>query len=84
MTGIWTGTAIAVFLGLSFKKVIIPAIAGNFIAGVLILLLSLLCQLIGIPLDYVLYGLFVLAIILLIVVIVKISLFKPHKDGLDK
>lgn len=76
MTGIWTGTAIAVFLGLKFNKVVLPAVIGNFIAGVLILLLSLVCQLVGVPLDYVLYGLFALAIILLVVVIVKISSVK--------
>lgn len=73
MTGVWTGTAIAVFLNLKFKNVILPVVLGNLVAGVLILLLSLLCSAIGISLDLVLYCLFALAIILLVVTIIKIS-----------
>ncbi len=77
LTGIWTGTAIAVFLNLKFKDAILPAVLGNAVAGLLIVGLTLLCQLIGINLDWVLYALFGLAIILLIITIVKISLSKP-------
>lgn len=80
VTGVWTGTAIAVFLGLKFTKVIIPATIGNLIAGILILLLSLGCKLIGIPLDYVLNTLFILAVILLVFLIVKVMRVKT-KDS---
>ncbi len=79
MTGVWTGTAIAVFLGLKFKDSILPIVLGNFVAGILILILSLVCTAIGISLDLVLYILFALALVLLIVVIIKISRVKTDK-----
>ena len=79
MTGVWTGTAVAVFLGLKFKDAVMPVVVGNFIAGAII---SLLAEIIialspsvavaGAVLNYVLYGLFVLAAVILVVVLVKI------------
>ena len=83
MTGVWTGTAIAVFLNLKFKESILPVIIGNFIAGVIISLLAEMClRLWNIAvLDYVLYGLFALAIILLVVFIIKVSLKKSKKEN---
>lgn len=75
MTGVWTGTAVAVFLNLKFKDAVLPVVIGNFIAGAII---SVLAEIIltfsgNIKiLDYVLYGLFVLAAVLFIVAIVKI------------
>ncbi|MBQ6922229.1 MAG: small multi-drug export protein [Clostridia bacterium] len=79
MTGVWTGTVIAVFLGLKFKNAILPVVAGNLTAGVII---SVLAEIIialspnvtvaGDILNYVLYGLFILAAALFIFVIVKI------------
>ena len=80
MTGVWTGTALAVFFNLKFFESVLPIVAGNFIAGLLILLLSFVCTLIGINLDYVLYGLFILALILLVIVIVKICKSKPNRN----
>ena len=75
MTGIWTGTAIAVFLGLKFKEAILPACLGNLVAGIIISLLAQICLSIWTiaVLDYILYALFALAIIFLIVVIIKIA-----------
>lgn len=73
MTGVWTGTAIAVFLNLRFKQTILPVTIGNFVAGLLICALSALCTFIGISLDLVLYCLFALALILLIVFIIKVA-----------
>ena len=76
MTGVWTGTAVAVFLGLKFKDAILPVIIGNFIAGAIISVLAeIILALSGnlIVLDYVLYGLFALAAIMLVIVIIKIS-----------
>lgn len=75
MTGVWTGTAVAVFLDLKFKDVILPIVLGNFVAGVIISILAELCItfLTLKSLDYILYGLFALAIILLVFVIIKIS-----------
>ena len=79
MTGVWTGTAIAVFLGLKFKDVILPVLLGNLTAGLIISgLAELLLAVWTIKaLDYILYGLFALAVILLVVVIIKIAKQKP-------
>lgn len=75
MTGVWTGTAVAVFLNLKFKDVILPVVLGNLVAGVIISILAELCIIFLTlnSLDYILYGLFALAIILLLFVIIKIS-----------
>ena len=35
VTGVWTGTAIAVFLGLKFKESVLPIAGGNLIAGII-------------------------------------------------
>ncbi len=79
MTGVWTGTAIAVFLNLKFKDVILPIMLGNVVAGLIISGLAELCLAVWTikALDYILYGLFALAIILLSVVIIKIARQKP-------
>lgn len=86
MTGIWTGTAIAVFLGLKFKDTILPVILGNLVAGLIISGLAQLCLIIWEietakkVLDYILYGLFALAIILLAIVIAKIASKKTDQQ----
>ncbi len=83
MTGVWTGTAIAVFLNLRFRDAILPVIIGNLVAGLIIAGLAQLCMAIWsiIALDYILYGLFALAVIFLIVLIVKVSKQKTeNKD----
>ena len=81
MTGVWTGTAIAVFLNLKFKDAILPVVIGNLVAGLIISGLASLCLAFWTieVLDYILYALFALAIILLVVVIIKISTRKPQK-----
>ena len=83
MTGVWTGTAVAVFLGLKFKDAILPVVIGNFIAGAIISVLAEIIIALSSDfamakaiLDGVLWGLFALAAIMLIIVIVKISLKK--------
>ena len=78
LTGVWMGTAIAVFLNLSFKDSILPVVLGNLVAGVIISLLAELFIAIWniAVLDYVLYGLLGLAVVLLIFTIVKISMQK--------
>lgn len=82
MTGVWTGTAIAVFLGLKFKDAILPVTLGNAVAGIIISLLAELCiSLWSLQvLDYILYGLFALALVLLVVVIIKIAKSKPKQE----
>ncbi len=75
VTGVWTGTAIAVFVGLSFKDSFIPLIVGNFIAGSIITLLTFLFK------DYVdliITILFIIAIVMLIIFIIKVIKSKPE------
>lgn len=88
MTGVWTGTAIAVFLGLKFKDVILPIMLGNLTAGLLISALAEICLALWTiqALDYILYGLFALAVVLFIVVVIKISKQKTatHSEGENK
>ena len=74
VTGVWTGTAIAVFLGLSFKQSVLPLAGGNLIAGAIITLLTFLFK------DYVdiiIYCMLALALIMLAVTIIKIARSKP-------
>lgn len=83
MTGVWTGTAIAVFLGLKFKEAVLPVVVGNAVAGLLISVLAELCIAvwnIG-ALDYILWGLFVLAVIILVFTIIKLSKVKPESKN---
>lgn len=78
MTGIWTGTAIAVFLGLKFRKAVLPAVLGNLVAGSIISVLAEVCLAIWdfatakLVLDGILYALFAMALVLLIVFIIKV------------
>lgn len=78
MTGVWTGTAIAVFLGLKFKEIILPVLGGNLVAG---LIISLLAELFLPYVDIILYVLFALVVVMLIVFIVKIALTKPKEEN---
>lgn len=76
LTGIWTGTAIAVFLGLSFKQSFLPLILGNLVAGTLITLLTFLFK------DYVdiiIACLFAFMAIMLIIFIIKTVKSKPNR-----
>ena len=85
MTGVWTGTAIAVFLGMKFKDAVLPIAAGNLVAGLIIELLAELCIAVWTieSLDYVLWGLFALAAVLFVITVVKMVTGKgaKAKDG---
>lgn len=78
VTGVWTGTAIAVFLGLKFHESVLPVAAGNLIAGGIITLLTLLLG--EKYTNYLIYALFVIAIIMLVVFIVKVARSKPQAE----
>ena len=87
MTGIWTGTAIAVFLGLKFKEAVLPVCVGNLIAGILISVLAEVCLAIWqttAVLDTILWILFGLALVFLVVVIVKVAISKPKQTEGNK
>ena len=81
MTGVWTGTAIAVFLGLKFKEIILPVLGGNLVAG---LIISLLAELFLPYVDIILYVLFALVVVMLIVFIVKIGLTKAKEENKEQ
>ena len=83
VTGVWTGTIIAVFLGLKLKDTILPIALGNLVAGILISLLAELCIAVWslAVLDYILYGLLGLALIMLVITIIKISKSKGKKEN---
>ena len=83
MTGVWTGTAIAVFLNLKFKDAVLPIVLGNLVAGILISILASVCMAIWTiaVLDYILYALFALAIVLLLILIIKVARQKSEKEA---
>lgn len=78
LTGVWTGTAIAVFLGLKFKDTILPVMLGNLAAGSVVTLLTFLFS---DYVEYIILGLFAIAIIMLIVFIVRIARSKPEETA---
>lgn len=75
LTGVWTGTAIAVVLGMSFWDTMLAVISGNAIAGLIITLLTLILG------DKSIYGLYAFLILIVIFVLVSIivSLVKRKK-----
>ena len=77
VTGIWTGTAIAVFLQMKFSKCFLPLVLGNLVAGILITLLTLLFKN---NLNIIINALFVIAIIMLIIFILKVVKSKPEEQ----
>ncbi len=79
VTGVWTGTAIAVFLGLKFHESVLPIAAGNLVAGGIITLLTFLLG--EKYTNYLIYALFVIAIIMLVVFIVKIVRSEPKSEA---
>ena len=70
ITGVWTGTAIAVFLNLKFKESVLPIALGNLVAGAIVTALTFLFKS---YVDYIIYALFIIALIMLAVFIIKIA-----------
>ncbi|MBQ9481171.1 MAG: small multi-drug export protein [Clostridia bacterium] len=77
LTGVWTGTAVAVFLGMKFREIIMPVTLGNLTAGAAITLLTYFFR---DYVEYIILGLFALAIIMLAVFIIKVALSKPKRE----
>lgn len=75
LTGVWTGTAIAVFSGLKFWQSILAAFAGNVVAG---LLISFVCTVF--PAFTTLLFYLIIAIVLMVVVykLIKGRLYKQN------
>ena len=70
LTGVWTGTAIAVFLNMKFKDAFIALVGGNFISGSLVTLFTFIFKE---YVDIVILALGVIAVVMLIIAIVKIA-----------
>lgn len=77
VTGVWTGTAVAVFLGLSFRESVLPLAVGNLIAGSLITLMTFIFKE---YVDMIIYCLFAIAIVMLVVTVIKIAKSKPSEE----
>lgn len=77
VTGVWTGTAIAVFLGFKFKEAVFSLAIGNLIAGAIITLLTFFFK---DYVDYIILGLAVLAVVMLVFFIVKVIISKPENN----
>jgi uncharacterized membrane protein len=77
MTGVWTGTAMAVCLGLKFWQIVVSAVLGNIVAGVLV---TAVCSVF--PQFTSILFLIVLSIVLvvLITMIIKIIFSKRTKE----
>lgn len=76
LTGIWTGTAIAVVLGMKYTDILISVIGGNAVAGLIITLLTLLLG------DKSIYGLyaFIALVIIFVIVSIIVALVKRAKN----
>lgn len=77
VTGVWTGTAIAVFLNLKFSNAFLPIVFGNLVAGTIITIITYFFK------DYVdliISVLLIIAIIMLIIFIVKLIKSKPSSE----
>lgn len=81
LTGVWTGTAVAVFLGVKFWKALGAILLGNFTAGVIMTLLSIFC---AEYLNTILMVFFILVILLLALFIVKVIIRMVKSKRLDK
>lgn len=77
VTGVWTGTAIAVFLNMKFEDTFLPIVLGNFVAGCIITLMTFIFKAyVNLIIDI----MFIIAIIMLIVFIIKVVKSKPKTD----
>ena len=77
VTGVWTGTGIAVFLNMKFRDAFLPIIIGNLIAGSIITLITFIF---GAYVDLIITILLIIAIIMLTIFIVKLVKSKPKTN----
>lgn len=67
LTGVWTGTAVAVFLNLKWYQILPPIVIGNFVAGAIITALTVA---LGDKVSIILYVLFAFVLISLAVMLI--------------
>lgn len=78
VTGVWTGTAIGVFLGLKFKETFPAIVIGNLIAGSII---TLLTAFLSDYVDLIIYVLLAIAIVMLIIFIIKVAVTPAKQEN---
>lgn len=76
VTGVWTGTAIAVFLNMRFRDSFLPIVLGNLVAGAIITFITFLF---ADYVDLIIGVLIILAIIMLLIFIIKVIKTKPQE-----
>lgn len=74
LTGVWTGTCIAVFLGLKFWQLVLSVVLGNIVAGVLV---TFVCAMF--PNFTSILFLIVLAIVLIMLMVLLIRVLTTKK-----
>lgn len=80
LTGVWTGTCLALFIGLNRKQTMLSVLSGNAVAGGLMMLIS---YFFADNTSIVLYGFLVLVVIFVLYEIIK-SLVLKHRISGDK
>ena len=64
LTGVWTGTCIAVFLGLKFWQTCLIIISGTLCAGIIMMFISAIFKEQAMMVVYIFFGLFILLLLL--------------------
>ena len=80
LTGVWTGSAVAVFLGLGFFKSLLAVAGGNLVAGGIMTLLSICFK---DYIDAILFWFLIIVIVVLVLFIIKI-IIKTVKQNKNK
>lgn len=80
LTGVWTGTCIAVFLGLKFWQTCLTVIGGNLCAGLIMMLISAIFKEHAMTVVYVF---FIIFLILLLISLIKVIVSNKKKSKLN-
>lgn len=80
MTGVWTGTLVAVYTGLSFKSSALAIGVGNLVAGIII---SVLAELFTPYLNIILAGILLIVMVAITVFVIKIITFSRNGKVVD-
>lgn len=80
LTGVWTGTCIAVFLGLKYWQTCLTVIGGNLCAGLIMMVISLLFKEHAMTVVYVF---FILFLFLLLISLIKVIVSNRKKAKLN-
>lgn len=80
LTGVWTGTAVAVFLGLGFWKSLSAVLVGNFVAGSIV---TILCVFFEPYIDIILtvFLIIVLAILIFYIIMICLKMYRNKKNA---